>query len=176
MRITAALDWSWGQTTLSMSVPSTVGTKKGPETPSLFNHKVANNNSLIVQTFLNHEVPRTPKITVLPVYDQNQQLSQLTVQWMQQVAVKLTYFNSNSSIIFVFQIQSERCSFDHLLSYTVVLEDSTRERVDQRMILSKNCSDNLCSISFPFSSPDQSYYVSVDVTGAFGSTSTSISN
>ena len=32
MRVTVALDWSWGHATPSLSVPSTVGTKKGPET------------------------------------------------------------------------------------------------------------------------------------------------
>ena len=80
-------------------------------------------------------------------------------------------------ITFVFQIRSpsETCSFHQLLSYTVVLEDSTRVRVDQRMINSDDCSNNLCSISFPLSSPDQSYFVSVNVAGAFGSTSTSTS-
>ena len=32
VRVTGALDWSWGHVTLSVSVPSTVGTKKGTET------------------------------------------------------------------------------------------------------------------------------------------------
>ena len=31
-RVTGALDWSWGHATLPVSVPSTVGTKKGTET------------------------------------------------------------------------------------------------------------------------------------------------
>ena len=32
MRVTGALDWSWGHASPSVSVPSTVGTKKGAET------------------------------------------------------------------------------------------------------------------------------------------------
>ena len=72
---------------------------------------------------------------------------------------------------------SERCSFNQHLNYTVILEDSSWERVDQRMISSDNCtsSDNFCSISFPLSSPDQNYFIGINVTGAFGSTSTSLS-
>ena len=31
MRTTTALDWSWGHTTPSQSVPSTVGTRRGKE-------------------------------------------------------------------------------------------------------------------------------------------------
>ena len=108
--------------------------------------------------YMFYAAPRTPEVRVSPLYDQNGQLN-LTVQWIQQI-----------------QSPSENCSFNQLLSYTVVLEDSTRERVDQRMINSDNCSDNNCSISFILSSPDQNnYFIDINITGVFGLNSTSLS-
>ena len=43
------------------------------------------------------------------------------------------------------------------------------------MINSDNCSDNLCSISFILSSPDRNYFIDINIKGAFGSSSTSLS-
>ena len=41
MRVTAALDWSRGHTTPSVSVPSTVETRKGAETILQSSYKVS---------------------------------------------------------------------------------------------------------------------------------------
>ena len=127
-----------------------------------------------------YAAPQTPEvITVLPLYDQNGQLN-LTVKWMQQVSY--SYCEDFIYMIFFFflafqtQSLSDKCSFHKLLNYTVVLKDSTRERVEQKMINSDNCNDDvLCSISFILSSPDQNYFIDINVAGAFGSTSTSLS-
>ena len=65
----------------------------------------------------------------------------------------------------------DKCSFRQFQSYTVVLGNRTRERVDQRMI---SCNKNICSISFPLSFSDRtakSYFIRVTVSGVFGSTS-----
>ncbi len=44
MRTTPVLDWSWGQTTPSQSVLSTVGIRKESEKLSHYNHKVSTDN------------------------------------------------------------------------------------------------------------------------------------
>ncbi len=64
---------------------------------------------------------------------------------------------------------SERCSYDEGLDYTVVLENSSGERVDQKVVSSNNCSADLCSTSFSPSSSDQNYLVSVSANNIFGS-------
>ncbi len=64
---------------------------------------------------------------------------------------------------------SERCSYDRGLDYTVVLENSSGERVDQKVVSSNNCSAGLCSTSFSPSSSDQSYLVNVSANNIFGS-------
>ena len=108
------------------------------------------------------------------MYDETRQLIGLAVQLIQQVShtllMKLVYHYCS-----FLQMRSsfDKCSFHQLLSYTVVLGDRIRERVDQRMI---SCNKNICSISFPLSLSDrtaQSYFVRVSVSGAFGSNSTS---
>ncbi len=64
---------------------------------------------------------------------------------------------------------SERCPYVGSLDYTVVLENSSGERVDQKVVSSNNCSASLCSTSFsPFSS-DENYLVSVSANNIFGS-------
>ncbi len=64
---------------------------------------------------------------------------------------------------------SERCSYDGGLDYTVVLENSSGERVDQKVVSSNNCSAGLCSTSFSPSSSDENYLVSVSANSTFGS-------
>ncbi len=63
---------------------------------------------------------------------------------------------------------SERCSYDGGLDYTVVLENSSGERVDEKVVSSNNCSAGLCSISFSLSSSDENYLVSISVNNTFG--------
>ncbi len=73
---------------------------------------------------------------------------------------------------------SERCSYDEGLDYTVVLENSSGERVDEKVVSSNNCSAGLCSTSFSPSSSDENYLVSISANNTFGSnnmTSTIIS-
>ncbi len=63
---------------------------------------------------------------------------------------------------------SERCSYDGSLDYTVILENNSGERVDQKVVSFNNCSDGLCSTSFSPSSSDQNYLVSVSANNTFG--------
>ncbi len=63
---------------------------------------------------------------------------------------------------------SERCSYDGGLDYTVVLENSSGERVDEKVVSSNNCSAGLCSTSFSPSSSDENYLVSISVNNTFG--------
>ncbi len=64
---------------------------------------------------------------------------------------------------------AERCSYDGGLDYTVVLENSSGEKVDQKVISSNNCSAGLCSTSFSLPSSDENYLVSVSANNTFGS-------
>ena len=59
------------------------------------------------------------------------------------------------------------CSFIH--EHTIVLEDSERRIVEQRVVNSESCSDNICSIIFLLPITDQKYYVSISTTNIFGS-------
>ena len=97
MKITAALDWIWGHATPSLSVPSTVGTKKEQEPPSLSNHKV--NIYIYIYSYVDvfssmvliyFAVPQSPVIqAVRPVY-QNSMLQTLYIEWNQQVSLYTT--------------------------------------------------------------------------------------
>ncbi len=70
---------------------------------------------------------------------------------------------------------SERCSYDGDLDYTVVLENSSGERVDEKVVSSNNCSAGLCSTSFFPSSSDQNYLVSISVNNTLGLSNSTMS-
>ncbi len=72
---------------------------------------------------------------------------------------------------------SERCSYDGGLDYTVVLENSSGERVDQKVVISAVlCSAGLRSTSFFPSSSDENYLVSVSANNIFGSSMSTITS
>ena len=66
---------------------------------------------------------------------------------------------------------SERCGFDPLLNYTVVLEDNTGMILDQRVVSSDSCNDS-CSISFSPSSLAETCRVGVRASNAFAQSDT----
>ena len=68
-------------------------------------------------------------------------------------------------------IASERCGFDPLLNYTVVLEDNIGMILDQRVVSSDSCNDS-CSISFSPSSLAKTCRVSVRANNAFAQSDT----
>ncbi len=55
-----------------------------------------------------------------------------------------------------------------LTTQCMVLENSSGERVDEKVVSSNNCRAGLCSTSFSPSSSDQNYLVSVSVNNTFG--------
>ena len=65
----------------------------------------------------------------------------------------------------------ERCGFDPLLNYTVVLEDNTGMILDQRVVSSDSCNDS-CSISFSPSSLAETCRVGVRANNAFAQSDT----
>ena len=70
---------------------------------------------------------------------------------------------------------SERCDYDRIINYTVVLVSNTGEMVNQRTVRSDSCIEGLCSTSFSPSSSDQIYHVSVSATNVFGESSSTSS-
>ena len=66
-------------------------------------------------------------------------------------------------------LSSDVCSFDNSLNYSILLVDSRRERLEERVVRSNTCNNNLCSTSFITSfSSNQSYLVFVYAVNAFG--------
>lgn len=63
-------------------------------------------------------------------------------------------------------MQSSFNSCDDDLNYTVILMDSKRREMYQRVITADNCSDSLCSITFPF--VGNMGYVNVTASNVFG--------
>ena len=80
------------------------------------------------------------------------------------------------TLIYILQhsLISERCGFDPLLNYTVVLEDNTGMIFDQRVVNSDSCNYS-CSISFSPSSLAETCRVGVMASNAFAQSDTQYS-
>ncbi len=104
-------------------MPSTVGTRKEPERPSPYNHKVKLILNIIYYCKINtiYIVPQVPSdITTLPTYDQSGQLSQLIVQWSHEVGC-------NGIIIIDHENASDDCSLCLFLRGVLMIEVLTTQ-------------------------------------------------
>ena len=111
------------------------------------------------------------EILVIPVYNQEAELSEVTVLWREVVRLQcMTYSVMLLAHCLYPQPQShisENCTFNHLI-YTVVLVDSLGMIVDQNVVSSNNCRDSLCNITFSSFNSSLDYYISIRANNGIG--------
>ena len=87
---------------------------------------------------------------------------------MREVTINIK-FNKYTLLIILQSMYniSERCSLEHF-NYMLVLEDSRKRMLDQKIVGTDNCIDNLCSSTLLYP-PNNNYSLIFGVSNVFGS-------
>ncbi len=116
-----------------------------------------------------------PQITntiemILLVFDFNNNLREVSVQWMEQVLHRRIDIRHKIQVLL--QPISENCTFNQL-NYSAFLVDCDGVIVQERVVNSDSCRDGLCNTKFfPFTAEKNEYFrVSLVVSNGVGQSS-----